>query len=53
MKVFGLVSQVYAAARDCGRIAYKRAEGSRVLTDNDHWKAQIRHTLYTTKYFER
>eukprot|EP00884_Botryococcus_braunii_P001913 jgi/Botrbrau1/11722/Bobra.0195s0049.1 len=47
------LKQMYSTVRECGRIAYKRADGSRLLTDNDHWKAQIRHTLYTGRKFER
>jgi hypothetical protein len=36
-----------------GRIAYKRAGGSRLITANDHWKSQIRHALYTGGRFQR
>jgi hypothetical protein len=36
-----------------GRIAYRRADGSRLITSNDHWKSQVRHALYTGGRFER
>jgi hypothetical protein len=36
-----------------GRIAYRRAGGSRLITSNDHWKSQVRHALYTGGRFQR
>ena len=45
--------QIYAACAANGRIAYKRTTGSRAITDNDHWKSQIRHALYTGDRFVR
>lgn len=46
-------TQIYAACAANGRIAYKRTAGSRSITDNDHWKSQIRHALYTGDRFAR
>jgi len=40
--------QIYAFSEQNGRIAYKRSEGSRLITTNNHWKSQIRHALYTS-----
>jgi len=40
--------QIYQFSEANGRIAYKRSEGSRLITSNNHWKSQIRHALYTT-----
>lgn len=48
-----LCPQVYEVCQRNGRIAYKRAGGSRLITSNDHWKSQIRHALYTSDRFER
>lgn len=45
--------QVYQACEERGRIAYKRSGGSRLITQNDHWKSQIRHALYTCDRFQR
>ena len=45
--------QIYRACEQRGRIAYKRSGGSRLITHNDHWKAQIRHALYTGERFVR
>ena len=45
--------QIYAVCQTSGRIAYKRAGGSRLITANDHWKSQIRHALYTGDRFQR
>jgi len=45
--------QVYQACQLRGRIAYKKAGGSRLITHNDHWKSQIRHALYTCDRFQR
>lgn len=47
------LKQVYQACQLKGRIAYKRAGGSRLITNNDHWKSQIRHALYTSDRFQR
>eukprot|EP00887_Chlorella_sp_A99_P008122 scaffold12.g8122.t1 len=44
---------IYEACHGSGRIAYKRAGGSRLITANDHWKSQIRHALYTGERFQR
>lgn len=46
-------AQIYAVCQSNGRIAYKRAGGSRLITANDHWKSQIRHALYTGDRFQR
>ena len=45
--------QIYAASQARGRIIYKRAGGSRLITSNEHWKSQIRHALYTSGRFRR
>ena len=45
--------QIYAVCQSNGRIAYKRAGGSRLITHNEHWKSQIRHALYTGERFQR
>ena len=45
--------QIYRACEIRGRIAYKRSGGSRLITQNDHWKSQIRHALYTSERFVR
>ena len=45
--------QIYQACEREGRIAYKRSGGSRLITQNDHWKSQIRHALYTCDRFIR
>lgn len=45
--------QIYAVCQLHGRIAYKRAGGSRLITHNEHWKSQIRHALYTGERFQR
>lgn len=45
--------QIYSFCEKEGRIAYRRSTGSRLITSNDHWKSQVRHTLYTTGRFER
>lgn len=47
------LKEVYDVCQQNGRIAYKRAGGSRLITSNDHWKSQIRHALYTSDRFER
>ncbi len=33
---------IYASCKANGRIVYKRSGGSRLITDNEHWKSQIR-----------
>ncbi|KAK9856806.1 hypothetical protein WJX84_009213 [Apatococcus fuscideae] len=33
--------EIYRACEARGRIAYKRSGGSRLITQNDHWKSQI------------
>ena len=48
-----LPPQIYEVCASNGRIAYKRAGGSRLITANDHWKSQIRHALYTGDRFQR
>ena len=48
-----LFLQIYRACEIRGRIAYKRSGGSRLITQNDHWKSQIRHALYTSERFVR
>ena len=48
-----LCLQIYRACEIRGRIAYKRSGGSRLITQNDHWKSQIRHALYTSERFVR
>jgi hypothetical protein len=45
--------QIYEVCEEHGRIAYRRADGSRLITSNDHWKSQVRHALYTGGRFER
>ena len=45
--------QIYTASQARGRIIYKRAGGSRLITNNEHWKSQIRHALYTSGRFKR
>ncbi|KAK9826630.1 hypothetical protein WJX74_006799 [Apatococcus lobatus] len=45
--------EIYRACEARGRIAYKRSGGSRLITQNDHWKSQIRHALYTCERFAR
>lgn len=45
--------QIYGVCQSNGRIAYKRAGGSRLITSNDHWKSQMRHALYTGDRFQR
>lgn len=49
----GTLKDIYEVCRNDGRIAYKRAGGSRLITSNDHWKSQIRHALYTGERFQR
>ncbi|KAG7668254.1 hypothetical protein KSW81_002151 [Nannochloris sp. 'desiccata'] len=44
---------IYEVCEEHGRIAYRRADGSRLITSNDHWKSQVRHALYTGGRFER
>jgi hypothetical protein len=48
-----LLHQIYGVCQSNGRIAYKRAGGSRLITSNDHWKSQMRHALYTGDRFQR
>lgn len=45
--------QIYDVCERHGRIAYRRADGSRLITANDHWKSQVRHALYTGGRFQR
>lgn len=45
--------QIYEVCERNGRIAYRRAGGSRLITSNDHWKSQVRHALYTGDRFRR
>jgi len=45
--------EIYQHCQRNGRILYKRSGGSRLITDNDHWKSQIRHALYTSGRFVR
>ncbi len=40
--------QVYAACSTIGRIVCRKTGGCRWITDNEHWKSQVRHTLYTS-----
>ncbi|GAB4823566.1 hypothetical protein N2152v2_010612 [Parachlorella kessleri] len=47
------LKEVYEVCQRNGRIAYKRAGGSRLITSNEHWKSQIRHALYTSDRFQR
>lgn len=47
------LKDVYELCRRSGRIAYKRAGGSRLITSGLHWKSQIRHALYTGDRFQR
>ncbi|KAI7837834.1 hypothetical protein COHA_008322 [Chlorella ohadii] len=47
------LKEIYAVCQSNGRIAYKRAGGSRLITHNEHWKSQIRHALYTGERFQR
>jgi len=47
------LQQIYQACQERGRIAYKRASGSRLITHNNNWKNQIRHALYTSSKFAR
>lgn len=44
---------IYEVCELHGRIAYRRADGSRIITCNDHWKSQVRHALYTGGKFQR
>jgi hypothetical protein len=44
---------IYKYCQTNGRIVYKRSGGSRLITDNEHWKSQIRHALYTSGRFVR
>jgi len=44
---------IYRHCQTNGRIVYKRSGGSRLITDNEHWKSQIRHALYTSGRFVR
>ena len=44
---------IYKVCEQHGRIAYRRADGSRIITCNDHWKSQVRHALYTGGKFQR
>jgi len=53
MPVLVNVLQIYEVCDRNGRIAYRRADGSRLITTNDHWKSQVRHALYTGGRFER
>jgi len=47
------LKEIYEVCERNGRIAYRRADGSRLITTNDHWKSQVRHALYTGGRFER
>jgi hypothetical protein len=44
---------IYEVCELHGRIAYRRADGSRLITQNEHWKSQVRHALYTGGKFQR
>jgi hypothetical protein len=46
-------SQIYQACEKNGRILFHRTGGFRVIVNNEHWKSQIRHTLYTSGRFVR
>jgi hypothetical protein len=48
-----IACQIYEICERNGRIAYRRAGGSRLITSNDHWKSQVRHALYTGGRFQR
>uniref|UniRef100_A0A1D1ZYZ4 Fork-head domain-containing protein n=2 Tax=Auxenochlorella protothecoides TaxID=3075 RepID=A0A1D1ZYZ4_AUXPR len=47
------LAHIYQLCHSRGRVAYRRSGGSRLITQNEHWKSQIRHTLYTNPRFER
>ena len=44
---------IYKYCQQNGRILYKKRGSSRLITDNEHWKSQIRHALYTSGRFVR
>ncbi len=46
-------AQIYQACEKDGRILFRRTGGFRVIVNNEHWKSQIRHTLYTSGRFVR
>ncbi|GMH38463.1 hypothetical protein BSKO_06347 [Bryopsis sp. KO-2023] len=47
------LQQIYTACQVRGRITHRRTGGSRLITQNENWKCQIRHALYTAPRFKR
>lgn len=47
------LKEVYAACKTMGRIVCRKTGGWRWIGDNEHWKSQVRHTLYTSDRFAR
>ena len=47
------LKEIYAFCEIHGRIIYKKTGGSRWIAENQHYKSQIRHALYTSGKFAR